>query len=122
LDWIHTSNRDPYQYLLNSKANIIECIETNYVSSVGKYVDRFEEMIRDFTSAKYAIATVNGTAALHIALKLASVQQGDLVITQPLTFIATCNAITYCGAEPIFVDIDSETLGLSPESLENWLQ
>jgi len=105
----------------NEKKYVLDCIETNYVSSVGKYVDRFEEMIRDFTGAKYAIATVNGTAALHIALKLAGVQPGDLVITQPLTFIATCNAISYCGAEPVFVDIDAETLGMSPDSLESWL-
>jgi len=106
----------------NEKKYVLDCIESTFVSSVGKYVDRFEKMIRDFTGAKYAIATVNGTAALHIALKLAGVQQGDLVITQPLTFIATCNAITFCGAEPVFVDIDPETLGLSPDSLANWLQ
>ena len=106
----------------NEKKYVLDCIESTFVSSVGKYVDRFEEMIRDFTGAKYAIATVNGTSALHIALKLAGVDQGDLVITQPLTFIATCNAITYCGAEPIFVDIDPETLGMSPDSLANWLQ
>ncbi len=105
----------------NEKKYVLDCIETNYVSSVGKYVDRFEEVIRDFTGAKYAIATVNGTAALHIALKLAGVQLGDLVITQPLTFVATCNAISYCGAEPVFVDIDSDTLGMSPDSLESWL-
>jgi len=105
----------------NEKKYVLDCIESTFVSSVGKYVDRFEEMIRDFTGAKYAIATVNGTSALHIALKLAGVDQGDLVITQPLTFIATCNAITYCGAEPIFVDIDPETLGMSPDSLELWL-
>ena len=105
----------------NEKKYVLDCIESTFVSSVGKYVDRFEEMIRDFTGAKYAIATVNGTAALHIALKLAGVQEGDLVITQPLTFIATCNAISYCGAEPIFVDIDPDTLGMSPDSLELWL-
>lgn len=106
----------------NEKKYVLDCIETNYVSSVGKYVDKFEEMISDFTGAKYAIATVNGTAALHIALKLAGVQPGDLVITQPLTFVATCNAISYCGAEPVFVDIDSDTLGMSPDSLESWLE
>jgi len=105
----------------NEKKYVLDCIESTFVSSVGKYVDRFEEMIRDFTGAKYAIATVNGTAALHIALKLAGVQEGDLVITQPLTFIATCNAITYCGAEPIFVDINPDTFGMSPDSLELWL-
>jgi dTDP-4-amino-4,6-dideoxygalactose transaminase len=105
----------------NEKKYLADCVDSTFVSSVGKYVDRFEEMIRDFTGAKYAIATVNGTAALHVALKLAGVQQGDLVITQPLTFIATCNAISYCGAEPVFVDIDRDTLGMSPDSLEAWL-
>jgi len=106
----------------NEKKYVRDCIDSTFVSSVGKYVDRFEEMIRDFTGAKYAIATVNGTAALHVALKLAGVQQGDLVITQPLTFIATCNAISYCGADPVFIDIDRDTLGLSPKSLEAWLE
>lgn len=105
----------------NEKRYLAECVDSTFVSSVGKYVDRFEELIRDYTGAKYAIATVNGTAALHAALKLAGVEQGDMVITQPLTFIATCNAISYCGAEPVFVDIDRDTLGMSPESLEGWL-
>ena len=105
----------------NEKKYLADCIDSTFVSSVGKYVDKFEEMIRDFTGAKYAIATVNGTAALHAALKLAGVGYGDLAITQPLTFIATCNAISYCGAEPVFVDIDRETLGMSPDSLEHWL-
>jgi len=82
----------------NEKKYLIDCIDSTYVSSVGKYVDHFEEMICEFTGAKYAVATVNGTAALHTALLLAGVQRNDLVITQPLTFIATCNAIAYCGA------------------------
>ena len=128
IDFIRTlyPNRDfiplhePY-FPGNEKKYLADCIDSTFVSSVGKYVDRFEEMIRDFTGAKYAIATVNGTAALHAALKLAGVGYGDLVITQPLTFIATCNAISYCGAEPVFVDIDRETLGMSPDSLETWL-
>jgi len=111
---------EPY-FGSNEKKYLADCVDSTFVSSVGKYVDRFEEMIRDYTGAKYAIATVNGTAALHVALKLAGVEQGDLVITQPLTFIATCNAISYCGAEPVFVDIDRDTLGMSPESLEAWL-
>lgn len=111
---------EPY-FAGNEKKYILDCIDTTFVSSVGKYVDKFEEMIRDFTGAKYAIATVNGTAALHIALKLAGVKAGDLVITQPLTFIATCNAISYCGAEPVFVDVDRKTLGLSADALEAWL-
>lgn len=99
----------------------LDCIASTFVSSVGKYVDRFEDMIRDYTGCKYAIATVNGTSALHIALLLAGVKRGDLVITQPLTFIATCNAISYCGAEPVFVDVDANTLGMSAHSLELWL-
>lgn len=105
----------------NEKKYLTECIDTNFVSSVGKFVDRFEEIVRDYTSSKYAVATVNGTAALHIALLLAGVKRGDLVITQPLTFIATCNAINYCGADPVFVDIDRNSLGLSAAALEKWL-
>lgn len=105
----------------NEKKYLEDCIDSTFVSSVGKYVDRFEEMIREFTGAKCAVATVNGTAALHIALLLAGVQRNDLVITQPLTFIATCNAISYCGAEPVFIDIDRQTLGLSADALEVWL-
>lgn len=106
----------------NEKKYLLDCIDSTYVSSVGKYVDRFEKMIREFTGVKYAVATVNGTAALHVALLLAGVQKGDLVITQPLTFIATSNAITYCGAEPVFIDIDRQTLGLSADALEAWLR
>ncbi len=106
----------------NEKKYLNECIDSTFVSSVGKFVDRFEEMMREYTGAKYAIATVNGTSALHVALKLAGVQQNDLVITQPLTFVATCNAISYCGADPVFIDIDRDTLGLSPDALETWLE
>lgn len=105
----------------NEKAYLNECIDTTFVSSVGKFVDQFEANIATFTGAKYAVATVNGTAALHIALKLAGVLQGDEVITQSLTFIATCNAISYIGAHPIFVDVDRETMGLSPEKLQHFL-
>ena len=105
----------------NEKKYLEDCIDSTFVSSVGKYVDRFEEMIREFTGANRAVATVNGTAALHIALLLAGVRRNDLVITQPLTFIATCNAISYCGAEPVFIDIDKQTLGLSADALEAWL-
>ena len=90
----------------NEKKYLNECIESTFVSSVGKFVDLFEKKIAEYTSAKYAIATTNGTSALHIALLLASVDQGDEVITQPLTFVGTCNAIKYCGANPIFVDVD----------------
>lgn len=105
----------------NEKAYVIDCIDSTFVSSVGKYVDRFEQMLAEYTGAKYAVATVNGTAALHIALKLVGVNQGDEVITQSLSFVATCNAITYCGAKPVFVDVDRDTLGMSPGSLLSFL-
>ena len=106
----------------NEKAYLIDCIDSTFVSSVGKYVDRFEQMTADFTGAKYAIATVNGTAALHIALVLSGVERDDEVITQPLTFIATCNAISYIGAHPVFIDVDMDTMSLSPEKLEHFLK
>ncbi len=109
------------KFIGNEKAYLIDCIDTTFVSSVGKYVDQFEQMVAEFTGAKFAIATVNGTAALHIALKLAGVKQGDEVITQSLSFVATCNAISYCGAKPVFVDVDRDTLGLSPQSLKDFL-
>ena len=92
------------------------------MSSVGPFVDQFEKMMRDYTGAKYAIAVVNGTAALHMGLMLAGVERGDLVITQALSFIATCNAISYIGAEPCFVDVDMKTLGLSATALEKFLE
>lgn len=105
----------------NEKKYLSECIDSTFVSSVGKFVDQFESMICEFTGARYAVATVNGTAALHIALKLAGVDSGDEVITQPLSFIATCNAISYCNAMPIFVDVDLDSMGMSPESLRTFL-
>jgi len=101
----------------NEKKYLIECIDSTFVSSVGKFVDQFEVMVAEYTGAKYAIATVNGTAALQIALELVGVDNESEVITQPLSFIATCNAISYCGAKPVFVDVDRDTMGLSPESL-----
>lgn len=104
------------------KEYVADTIESTFVSSVGTYVDRFEEDMAVYTGSAKAVATVNGTAALHIALKLAGVEAGDLVITQPLTFVATCNAIAYCNAEPVFIDVDRETLGLSGEALEAWLE
>lgn len=103
------------------RALVLDTIDSTFVSSVGTYVDRFEKDMAKFTTSPRAVAVVNGTAALHIALKLADVVQGDLVVTQSLTFVATCNAIAYCGAEPLFVDVDRRTLGLSPEALESWL-
>jgi aminotransferase in exopolysaccharide biosynthesis len=104
------------------KEYVVDTIESAFVSSVGGYVDRFEQDVAVYTGTPMAVATVNGTAALHIALKLAGVEHGDLVITQPLTFVATCNAIAYCGAEPVFVDVDRGTLGLSATALQNWLE
>ena len=105
----------------NEKKYLNECIDSTFVSSVGKFVDQFEQMVAEYTGAKYAIATVNGTAALHIALKLVGTDENCEVITQPLTFIATCNAISYCNAKPIFVDVDRDTMGLSPKSLKDFL-
>lgn len=104
------------------KEYVVDTIESTFVSSVGSYVDRLEKDISAYTGSPGAIATVNGTAALHIALKLVGVKTGDLVITQPLTFVATCNAIDYCGAQPVFVDVDRHTLGLSATALQQWLQ
>ena len=101
---------------------VMDTLESTFVSSVGSYVDRFESDISAYTGSPSAVAAVNGTAALHIALRLAGVQPGDLVVTQPLTFVATCNAITYCMAEPVFIDVDRHTLGLSPGALEAWLE
>jgi aminotransferase in exopolysaccharide biosynthesis len=103
------------------KALVMDCIDSTFVSSVGKYVDQFEQQLAEYTGAKYAIATVNGTSALHIALLLAGAERDTEVITQALSFIATCNAISYCGASPVFVDVDKQTLGLSTESLEEFL-
>ncbi len=105
----------------NEKKYLNECIDSTFVSSVGKFVNRFEEMMEEYTGVKYAVAAVNGTAALHIALLLAEVKQDDEVITQPLTFVATVNAISYTGAKPVFVDVDKNTMGLSPSALKLWL-
>ena len=110
------------RFIGNEKKYLNDCIDSTFVSSVGKYVDRFEKEFASFVGAKYAIATVNGTAALHISLLLANVKKDDEVITQPLTFIATCNAISYIGAKPVFVDVDLDTMGLSPESLKDFLE
>jgi aminotransferase in exopolysaccharide biosynthesis len=103
------------------KEYVLDTIDSTFVSSVGAYVDRFEHDIAGYTGSTKAVATVNGTAALHIALKLAGVEAGDLVVTQPLTFVASCNAISYCDAEPVFVDVDRHTMGMSPVAMEAWL-
>ena len=106
----------------NERQYLVDCIDSNFVSSVGAKVSEFEELVAEFTGSKHAIATVNGTAALHIAIELAGVKPGDEVISQALTFIATCNAISYAGAEPLFVDVDVDTMGLSPVALKRFLE
>ncbi len=109
-------------FIGNEKKYLNECIDSTFVSSVGKFVDRFEEMVAEYTGAKRAVVCVNGTNALHMALMLVGVEHDDEVLTQALTFIATCNAISYIGAHPVFIDVDRETMGLSPVSLRKWLE
>ncbi|MBN2214156.1 MAG: LegC family aminotransferase [Bacteroidales bacterium] len=103
------------------KEYLMECIDTTFVSSVGIFVDRFEDMVAEYTGAKKAVVCVNGTNALHLALMLVGVERNTEVITQTMTFIATANAIAYCGAQPVFLDVDKDTIGLSPNALKNWL-
>lgn len=105
----------------NEKAYVMETIDSTFVSSVGKFVDDFERKIEAYTGTAKAVATVNGTAALHAALYMADVQRGDLVITQALTFVATCNALYHMGAEPIFVDVSPVSLGLCPKAVDSFL-
>ncbi|WP_164668011.1 LegC family aminotransferase [Virgibacillus doumboii] len=105
----------------NEKKYVDDCIEAGWVSSVGKYVDRFEENLAEYTGVKRAVAVVNGTAALQVALKIAGVQPHDEVLMPSLTFIATANAVSYCGAKPHFVDVSNKTLGLDPVKLEDYL-
>jgi len=99
-----------------------DCLDSTYVSYVGQYVDKFESMLADFTGVKKVVAVVNGTAALHIALKLAGVEAGDEVFVPALTFVATANAVTYCSAIPHFVDSEEKTLGLDPYKLKDYLK
>lgn len=106
----------------NEKRYLNKCIDTTFVSTVGKFVDLLENKIEKFTGAKYAITTCNGTSALHVSLLIAGVDHNSEVITQPLNFVATCNAVNYCGAKPIFVDVDLDTMGLSPIALKNFLK
>jgi len=105
----------------NEMKYVEDCINSTYVSSVGKYVDQFEIELSKYTGASYAISVVNGTAALHLALKLAGVNQGDEVLVQAFTFVATANAISYCGAIPHFVDTEKENLGIDPVKLQDYL-
>jgi perosamine synthetase len=105
----------------NEKKYLLDTIDSTYVSSVGAYVNKFEAMMCEITRAKHSIAIVNGTNALHMALLVCGTKRHDEVITQSLTFIATCNAISYIGANPVFIDVDRDTLGLSPASLTSFL-
>jgi perosamine synthetase len=124
----NTYHRDDFiplhepRFIGNEKKYLNECIDSTFVSSVGKFVDKFEDKVAQYVGTKYAVAVCNGTSALHISLLLANVESNDEVITQPLTFVATCNAINYCGAEPIFIDVDRDTMGLSPMALQKFLE
>lgn len=106
----------------NEKNYVIETINSTFVSSVGRYVNDFEQKIEDFTGSTKAVATVNGTAALHTALYMAGVSPGDMVITQALTFVATCNALYHMGSEPIFIDVSMKSLGLCPKAVRLYLE
>ena len=110
------------KFIGNEKKYLEECIDTTFVSSVGKFVDRFEEMVAEYTGAKKAVVCVSGTNALHMAMMLVGVERNDEVLTQALTFIATCNAISYIGAHPVFIDVDKDTMGLSPKAVKAWLE
>ena len=129
-DFIHSTFQEPSDFIPlhdprfigNEKKYMAECIDSNFVSSVGEFVGRFEKMCAEYTGAKYAVAAMNGTSALHISLLLAGVQRDDEVITQALTFIATANAISYTGSKPVFIDVDKETTGLSASALGAWLE
>jgi len=106
----------------NELTYLKECLDSTYVSSVGAFVDRFEAELAAFTGAKHAVVVVNGTAALHAALRVAGVRPGDEVLVPALTFVATANAVAYCGATPHFVDVEEATLGLAPQALREYLQ
>lgn len=106
----------------NEKSYLADCIDSNFVSSAGEQVCEFERKVASFTGAQNAVAVVNGTNALQVALLLAGVRAQDEVITQALTFVATCNAISYVGADPVFIDVDKDTLGMSPAFLRNFLE
>lgn len=105
----------------NEKKYLEECIDTTFVSSVGQFVDRFEKDMATYTGCKRAVVCVSGTNALHMSLMLAGVERDDDVLTQALTFIATCNALSYIGAHPVFIDVDKTTMGLSPDAIKEWL-
>lgn len=106
----------------NEKKYVLEAIDSTFVSSVGKMIINFEKNISEYTNIKYSIACVNGTAALHTCLIVGGIKKDEEVITQALSFVATANAISYIGAKPIFIDVDLDTMGMSPIALENFLE
>ncbi|PKQ12746.1 MAG: aminotransferase DegT [Alphaproteobacteria bacterium HGW-Alphaproteobacteria-1] len=106
----------------NERSYLTQTIDSNFVSSVGARVTEFEERTAQFTGCARAIATMNGTAALHMALLVAGVRPGDEVLSQALTFVATCNSISYIAASPVFIDVDEDTMGMSPAALRHWLE
>lgn len=110
------------KFIGNEKKYLNECIDTTFVSSVGQFVDRFENDMAAYTGAKKAVVCVSGTNALHMSLLLVGVKRDDEVLTQALTFIATENALSYIGAYPVFLDVDRSTMGLSPDALKEWLK
>src|ERR1044071_836088 len=103
----------------NQKAYVLDCLESSWISSSGKYVERFESSFADFSEARHAISCCNGTVALHLALVALGVGPGDEVIVPTLTFVATSNVVTYCGATPVFVDVDPETWTIDPDLIED---
>ncbi|ECP7282359.1 aminotransferase LegC [Campylobacter jejuni] len=109
-------------FIGNEKKYLLECIDNGFVSSVGEFVTRFEEALKEKTKARFVIATNTGTAALHIALLANGIDENCEVITQSISFVATANAIAYTGAKPVFLDIDENTLSLSPKALEHFLE
>lgn len=109
------------KFIGNEKKYVLETIESTFVSSVGAFVDQFEGMMTQITNTQKAVAVVNGTAGIQVALRLVGVNSGDEVLTQALTFVATANAIAYCNAHPVFLDVDIDTMGLSPKAVENFL-
>ena len=110
------------KFIGNERKYVNDAIDSTFVSSVGEYVNRFEKQMADVAGTKYAVATVNGTAALHIGLLMAGVKKDTEVLTQSFTFVATTNAISYIGAIPNFVDIESKSLGINPKKLKTYLE
>jgi len=124
-DWYQTREFIPLhepRFKAMDRKYLLDVIDSTFVSSVGEYVNKFEHRLAQYLGAEHAVAIVNGTAALQVALRLAGVQNGDEVITQPLTFVATANAIVHSNASPVFVDVNMDTLGLCPDALEMFLE